>query len=444
MDYKVVMPRLSDSMDEGMLVDWKIRPGDRVKNGDVIAEVESDKAVMEIQTFKSGVVKSLLVDAGTVVPVGTGIAVIDTDAAGAAEAVPAEKAPEAQHPAAETKPAEVKPAPQQAADMPKPAEPPETVTVPSSPDIIDIILGKEISEAIPSSFSGGSASPRAREAAARYGLDIDALQKEGVLPVPAHFDDIKRYYIRRYFTPKALELIARYHLSTDLFESGRKHDEAEVKRYIETHEIPLPEPLDIAKRSMIAMLNEAAKKPVYHMSDTLDARLFERYESKEATVTVWLLRLFAEAMMRHRSFRMTLDTDTVQVWPNADISLAMAEGELLYMPVFRSLNKKSVAEIAQELQQYKSKLKARRLSPDDLTGSTFGISNLGMTGVAQFDAMINKNDCAIAAIGAQAQAGIAVTLTVDHRIVNGYQAALFMQELKALAVDEMFFKEAAK
>ncbi len=448
MDYKVVMPRLSDSMDEGMLVDWKIKPGDRVKNGDVIAEVESDKAVMEIQTFKSGVVTSLLVDAGTVVPVGTGIAVIDTDAAGAAEAAPVKKAPEIQHPAAETKPAEAKAAPQQAADTPKPAEPetepPKTETVPSSPNIVDIILGKEISEAIPSSFSGGNASPRARASAAQYGLDIDALQKEGALPVPAHFDDIKRYYIHRYFTPKALELIAKYHLATDLFETGKKHDEAEIKAYIQTHEIPLPEPLDIVKRSMIAMLSEAAKKPIYHMSDTLDARLFERYESKEATVTVWLLKLFAEAMMRHRSFRMTLDTDTVQVWPNANISLAMAEGELLYMPVFKSLNKKSVAEIAQALQQYKSKLKARRLSQDDLTGSTFGISNLGMTGVAQFDAMINKNDCAIAAIGAQVQAGISVTLTVDHRIVNGYQAAQFMQELKALAADEMFFKEAAK
>lgn len=430
MDYKIVMPRLSDSMDEGMLIAWKIHLGDIIKSGDVIAEVESDKAVMEIETFKSGVVTSLLVEAGATVTVGTPIAVIDTDIKTLV---------------ASPTPSEVTPTQAEVPEVSHLVEQTETQVQPLEPAVSpSIVLNKETMPSIPSSFSGGNASPRARAEAAMRGLDIETLQKEKVLPVPAHYADIKRYYISRYFTPKALKLIATYHLSTDLFEKGKKHDEVEVRGYIEAHEVPLPEPLDIAKRAMIAMLEEAAKKPVYHMSDRLDTQLFKQYESREATVTVWLIKLFGEAMMHHSYFRMTLNSETLQIWPDANISLAMAEGELLYMPVFKAVNKKSIVEISAELKSYKAKLKARRLSKDELSGSTFGISNLGMTGVASFDAMINKNDCAIAAVGAEEEMKISVTLTVDHRLVNGFQAAEFMQTLKELAVNALFFKEISK
>jgi len=436
MDYKVVMPRLSDSMDEGMLVEWKIHPGDQVKSGDVIAEVESDKAVMEIQTFKSGRVKSLLLNSGTLVPVGTAIAVIDTEATAVSAPGVKKESPKAEAP-------EVKKGPAQA-EVPSATAIKDMTQESPAQNIVDTVLKKELSVVLPSTFSGGNASPRARAEAAKYALDIEMLQKEEKLPVPAHYEDIKRYYIRRYFTPKALHVIAKYHLSTDLFEAGKKHDEAEIEQYVKMHEIPLPEPIDIAKRSMITMLDNAAKKPIYHMSDQLDTQLLKQYETKKTTVTVWLLKLFATAMMRHDSFRTTLESDTLQVWPNANISLAMAQGDLLYMPVFKAVNKSSIAELTAQLQEFKEKLKTRRLSRDDLSGSTFGISNLGMTGIRQFDAMINKDDCAIAAIGTEIESTITVTLTVDHRLINGFQAAQFMQELKALAEDTMFFKEAIK
>ena len=178
------------------------------------------------------------------------------------------------------------------------------------------------------------------------------------------------------------------------------------------------------------------------MNDWLDTELFKQYEGHNATVTVWLIKLFGEAMMRHHHFRMTLNSETIQTWPDANISLAMAEGELLYMPVFKAVNKKSIADIFAELKSYKTKLKTRHLSKDNMSGSTFGISNLGITGVASFDAMINKNDCAIAALGAGEEMKMSVTLTIDHRLINGFQAAQFMQTLKALATDALFFKEA--
>ncbi|BAF72164.1 2-oxo acid dehydrogenase subunit E2 [Sulfurovum sp. NBC37-1] len=446
MDYKVVMPRLSDSMDEGQLVEWKIRPGDVVRNGDVIAEVESDKAVMEIQIFKSGTVKELLIDAGSTVPVGTPMAVIDTDVGSGSSVKTEEKSKEQNSTSvsAAQKPTETVPV--------KEKRPPavETKKAPvetqaSVPSAIDILMGiSDTSTEEKSSYTGGNASPRARALAAKYGLDIETLQNEGKLPVPAHSADVKGYWLRRYFTPKALELIARYNLSIDLFEARKKHDEAEIIAYIQSHEVPLPEPIDMPHKAMIAIVNAAQKRPVYHMTDRIDATLLNHYVSKDLTITVWLLKLFAEAMMRQKYFRLTLTDDHMQLWPNASISVAMAHGEYLYMPVFKTVNTKNPAAIAEELHQFKTKISQKKLTKEDLTGSTFGISNLGMTGIEQFDAMINKDDCAIAAIGSEIEGRITVTLTVDHRIVNGYQAALFMQELKTLAQDEMFFKEVAQ
>ncbi|AKF24967.1 hypothetical protein YH65_05860 [Sulfurovum lithotrophicum] len=445
MDYKVVMPRLSDSMDEGQLVEWKIRPGDVVRNGDVIAEVESDKAVMEIQTFKSGTVKELLIDAGSTVPVGTPMAVIDTDTDSGSSIKTEEKSKEQSKPApAIEKPVETVSAKEKHSPAPEMKKAP-VETRASAPSTIDMLMGiSGTSTEEKSSYTGGNASPRARALAAKYGLDIETLQNEGKLPVPAHSADVKGYWLRRYFTPKALELIARYNLSIDLFEARKKHNESEIKAYIESHEVPLPEPIDMPHKAMIAIVNSAQKRPVYHMTDHIDATLLNRYVSKDLTITVWLLKLFAEAMMRQKYFRLTLTDDHMQLWPNASISVAMAHGEYLYMPVFKAVNGKRPAAIAEELQQFKTKISQKRLTKEDLTGSTFGISNLGMTGIEQFDAMINKDDCAIAAIGSETEGRITVTLTVDHRIVNGYQAALFMQELKTLAQDEMFFKEAAQ
>jgi pyruvate dehydrogenase E2 component (dihydrolipoamide acetyltransferase) len=119
----------------------------------------------------------------------------------------------------------------------------------------------------------------------------------------------------------------------------------------------------------------------------------------------------------------------------------MAHNEALYMPVFKDLNLKDIEKIAEEMQLLKNAVKAGSLSPEQMQGSTFGLSNLGMTGIERFDAMINGKDCGIAAVGSDIDGKIAVTLTIDHRIINGYQAAEFMQTLKSLAVDPLFFKE---
>ena len=569
MAYEIVMPQLSDSMEEGKLISWKVKPGDHVKVGDVIAEVESDKAIMEVQSFKEGTVKELKVQEGQSVPVGTVIAVIEPTgsitseklgvrseerakpaasneelgtrneepkekpgapneelgtrneepkakpaASSAQSAVGSRQSEERAKPAASNEEPKEKPgAPneelgtrneepkakpaassaqsavgsRQSEERAKPVasneepkaktgalneelgtrnEEPKEKSVKSKKSndkeaqraiqttndetsILDQILGlNETSPSIQHPTSKiqnpgeatGVASPKARALAAKYGLDIEALQEESKLPTPAHEADVKRYYYRRYFTPKALKLLHEYGLSPELFPVGKKHSEKEILAYIAEHEIPKPEPLSPMRKAIIATVTQAQQKPVYHIYDAIDATLLKTHESERYTLTVWLLKLFSEAMMRHEDFRKTLSGDAFQLWPNASIALAMADGEALYMPVFRDLNRKSVAQIADELAAMKEKVKAGRVTPGDLKGSTFAISNLGMTGIERFDAMINARDCGIAAIGSEIEGKISVTLTLDHRIVNGWQGAQFMQTLKELAKEKTLFK----
>ncbi len=466
MAYNIVMPQLSDSMEEGKLISWKVKPGDRVKVGDVIAEVESDKAIMEVQTFHEGTVKELKVKEGESVPVGTVIAVIEEAGAkpaasneelGTRQEEPKEE-PAVSNEKTEDKNDEVKEELQKTS-QPSTAESSndkearsavqttnDKISTNDEGSILDEILGEtepstqHQTSDIQHPGEAGVASPKARALAAKWGLDIEALQKEGKLPTPAHERDIKKYYYSRYFTAKALKLLQEYNLSPERFAVGKKHTEKEILDYIAEHEIPKVEPLDPMRKAIIATVSEAQKKPVYHIYDAIDATLLKAHESDRFTLTVWLLKLFGEAMMRHEDFRKTLGDGGFQLWPGASISLAMAHGEALYMPVFRDLNRKTPDQIADELARMKEKVKTGRVTPEDMKGSTFGISNLGMTGITRFDAMINGQDTGIAAIGSEVEGKISVTLTLDHRAVNGWQGAQFMQTLKELAQDKEFFK----
>ena len=246
------------------------------------------------------------------------------------------------------------------------------------------------------------------------------------------------------FSPEAWKLLMQYRLSPELFVSKERVGTDDITAYIQEHEVPLPQPLSPIQQVIIKNVSEAAKRPVYRIYDGIDAELLRAHETKELTLTVWIIKMIAEAMMQNPATRMSLDTNTFQLWPNASISLAMAHGEALYMPVFKDVNKKSVDQIAEELRVYKERVRNGRVLAANLIGSTFGISNLGMTGIARFDALVNRNDTGIAAIGSETQGQISVTLTIDHRFINGWQAAEFMQTIKRLAEDPEFFQSAIK
>ncbi|GAB6034302.1 dihydrolipoamide acetyltransferase family protein [Galenea microaerophila] len=428
MSYEIVMPQLSDSMEEGTLISWKVKEGQTVKTGDVIAEIESDKAIMDVQTFKSGTVQKLLVKENEVVPVGQVIAVIDTESSSnesiseSSAAAPQEKS---RAPAKEQTPIEKKIPTSKLvpnADSSQTDEPATAVKIPS-------IKAQEQT----------GISPKARAKAAQYGIDIQAILKRSSTKI-VHEKEIDAYLKMHYFTPKALSLLEQYHLDYALFDLNHKIDEAEVQAYIEQHQLALPQPLTSMQKAIIASVSEAAQKPIYHLYDHLDASLLLAHK-KNYSMTTWLIKIFAKTMMAHEAFRSHLEKDHLIIDPHASLAIAVADAKNLYMPVIKAADKLSVVEIGKQLARFKDKLQTKSFRAEEMQGSNFGISNLGMLGVESFDAMINKNDSGIAAIGGLIDNKISVTLTIDHRLINGYEAALFMRDLKNEVLNPQNFEE---
>ncbi len=408
--YEIVLPQLSDSMDEGKLVAWKVHEGDNVNVGDVIAEVESDKAIMEVQTFKAGRVKELLLKEGESAPVGTVIARIETEATPQKEQEKLQRKEEPKPKTQTPKPPKVK----------HPQTPP-----PLKPDPHPITNAHGI-------------SPKARALAAKYGIDASTLMDHFASDT-LHSEDVLAYLKEHYFTPKAQQLLEEYALDINAFSLDHKIDSVEVQEYIEAHNLPKALPLDAMHKAIIATVAAAAQKPVYHIYGSLDASLMLAHENY--SITAWLIKHIAKAMMAHEEFRSSIKDDRLLVAPHASISVAVAKKGKLYMPVVKNAQSKSIEEIANDLSNFKNKLETNGFSPEDLAGSSFGISNLGMLGIERFDAMINKNDTAIAAVGAiNEQKELSITFTIDHRLVNGYEAALFIQTLKHIVTDPKEYK----
>ena len=403
MDYKIIMPVLSDTMDKGKLIKWRVKEGDVVHKGDVIAEVESDKAIMEVQTFKDGVVKKLLVHEGDEVPVKEPIAIIDTEAVSQASTPPAQKPKK-----------EEKPKTTQTKPKPKPQE--------EVPPIIEELL--EPKKPLPK----GSASPAAKKEAATLGIDIEELQKEQRLPTPAHIKDIQKIQLERYFTPKALKLLKEYNIEASNFSLDHKIDGDEVLSYIKANNIPKTLPLSSNRKAVRDNVEQTAKKPVYYVFETFDIKKYEGIK-----LTSLFLKAIGDAMQKHPLSRAVLSGDTYKIYPHSNISVAVAKEDALYMVVCKNIEEKSLKEIDAWVRE----VKKRSYTPDDLQGSTFGISNLGMFGIERFSAMINKQDCGIAAFGALQDSKIEVTFTFDHRILNGVDAAKFVIDIKK-ALKELY------
>lgn len=415
MAYEILMPQLSDSMDKGKLISWKVSVGDSIKVGDVIAEVESDKAIMEVQSFQDGTLQEILAKEGEEVEVGKVIARIQTDTTPLAKAEPTPK--------------------------PKQQEKPniQPTTKPKGTDQ-DLKEPKSDTSTTPAT-NLATASPKAKLSAKREHIDIQTLQQQNKLPTPTHQADIKKFVAKRYFTPKAYSLIEEYGIDSDNFELTHKYKSSDIKEYITKHNIPKIIPLTPNQQSVIKSVNLSATKPVYHIYDEIDSNYLESYSDEVHTMSVWLLKLISVAMRKHPSFRSRLKDDTsIELFDSVSVCVAMSVDGRLYMPVIKDIEHLSILDISSKLQELKSKAKNNKLTPQDMQGSTFGISNLGMTGIKSFDAMINGDDCGIVAIGSSIDGKISVSLSLDHRLINGFEGALFMQTLKSLAKDKSFFK----
>jgi len=362
---KVVMEALSPTMEEGRLVEWKKNEGDPIAVGDILAEVETDKAVMELVARGAGVLIKQLVPAGTTVPVAQPVAWIGA----VGEAIPGgDSAPAA--PAAPAQPAETEPVVTPAAA----ATP--TVAVSSSPVPGVAASGRD------SGLPDGrvKASPLAKRIAADRGVDLAAVAGSG---------------------PEG-RVIAR-----DLDALAASTPTASLASAISVSafvDLPLSQMRKaIAKR----LVQSIGPIPTFYLTAEVDMErandartaLLAVDEKGKFSFNDLIIRAAAAALRQHPNVNAWWLDDHIRQWQDVHIGVAVAIEDGLITPIIRHADQKGLREIAAEVRELAGRAREKRLKPEEYTGATFSISNLGMFGIDEFTAIINPPEAAILAIG---------------------------------------------
>ncbi len=416
MEYKIIMPRLTDTMEVGKIVRWLKKVGDKVQKNEPIVEVESDKAVMEVPSFKEGVLVKILAEEGDEVPVGEPIAILETEEEKAKEEI--EKKEEKTE-KEEKKKEKLK----------------EEISL--LPEDLEKILQTVEEEKLPE----GTASPAARKVAKELGIDIEKLQKEGKLPSPAHEKDIKEFFYSQFFTKSALDVLKEYKLSAEevykALKDKKRIDKKAVFEYIEINNIPKEEEINSVQKSLIQNLKKSLEIPVYHIYQDIDLSAINWDEKR--TLTAWIIKVFAEIIKEEPLLRTVYRKDTYLVYPSVNVSVAVATEGKLYAPVIKQADKKTVEEISSLLRSFKEKAQKGSFSLDELKGGTFAISNLGMFGIDFFDAIIPPEHVGIVAIGREKENGkTTFVFSFDHRVINGREGAIIVEKVKKRFEDKEY------
>jgi pyruvate dehydrogenase E2 component (dihydrolipoyllysine-residue acetyltransferase) len=440
---KVVMPKLSEQMETGKIIKWLKQEGDRIQSGDILAEVETDKADVEMEAFGTGLLRKILVPAGAAAPVGTLIGVIaesnDDIASVVGQAGGAAAAPAATGAAATemaSRPAEVPPQPRRedpAARTPSPAAGP---TAPVRPAIAPAPAASAPrppaqapapAAATPAPAGGGrvKASPLARKIAAQSGVNLSLLQGSG----PGG------RVVRRDVEAAST--------------TGAAHPAVAAPAGAEFEDRPLSQ-----MRAIIAKRMPLSKAPVPHFYVSSEIAMDRAWALREElnrlegqpkiSVNDFVVRGCALALLQHPGVNASFQGESIRVFHRAHIGIAVALEDGLITPVLRDADTKSIARIALEARDLAERARARKLRVPELTGATFSISNLGMLDVTEFSAIINPPEGAILAVGAVRKVPVVtedglgvgrrmmVTLSCDHRVMDGAMGARFLQDVKRL------------
>lgn len=420
------MPKLSDTMEEGTIVEWKKKSGDEVKAGDVLAEVESDKATFDLEAESDGVL-SILVEQGVPAKIGAPIARIGEGSAAPAKAKaspspPKDEQPEAP-PAAEPEKPTAKPASAKKAVAEQPAEP-----VASASDGEAAGVESEL----PDDGARVKASPLAKRIAAELGVDLAGVKGSGPDGRIVKEDVVAA--------------------------SGKKQVERRKPAVAARSTAQDVEVIDPSRmQATIARRMAEAKSTVPEFTVTVEARVDQavsmRQQLKDSvpgadkvTMTDMLLRACALALRKFPEVNTSWVEGRFNRKRSINIGLAVApsQGVGLLVPVVHEADMKDLVQISIESRQVIERARSGRPNEGDLSGATFSISNLGMFGVDEFTAIINPPEAAILAVGAIKDVPVVeegrivpgkvmrMTLSVDHRVFYGATAAQFMAEVKRL------------
>jgi pyruvate dehydrogenase E2 component (dihydrolipoamide acetyltransferase) len=394
---KVVMEALSPTMEEGRLVEWKKNEGDAVAPGDVLAEVETDKAVMELAARAAGTLIKQVVPVGTTLPVGGIVAWLG--AKGDAAPAPAKAA-----------------APAATAAAPAAAPAPSAVSAP------------------PASSDRVKASPLAKKIAKEKGLDLGRVQGSG----PAG-----RVVLRDLEGASAQTAVsaAKAPLATGRASTGAPGVVFEDVALTQIRKT-------IAKR----LSQSLGPIPTFYL--TMDVDMTRAAEAREALKALGpegkvsfndiIIKAVATALVQHPACNAWWMDDRIRIWHEANIGMAVAVEDGLITPVIRNAESKSLRQISAESRDLAGRARERKLKPDEYTGSSFSLSNLGMFDIEHFTAIINPPEAGILAVGKVREEPAVVngqvvvrqkmrmTMSCDHRAIDGATGSAFLKTLKNL------------
>ena len=422
---QVVMPKLSPTMEEGQLSRWLKKEGDKVSMGEPLAEIDTDKATMEMQALANGVLRKILIGEGESAPLGQAIAIIgeaDEDIAALLKSIESKPA-KASSATAESEPPGA-PAPDATPADTKPS--PSTDGKPAADDSRD--GGRQL------------ISPIAARMAAEAGINLKSVQGSGpggrivkrdieaaagAKPGPARG------------APQLTPMVAAQHKPGTVYGPSSFRDE------------PLSEMRRTIARRLVTSLGPV---PHFFLTSEIDMEraadmrrsINELYPDVKLSINDIVIKMTAAALMQHPKVNASFQDKTVRYYEHADLGIAVATENGLITPVVRSAELKSLLEIAGEVRELATRARARKLKPEEYTGASFSISNLGMFGIDEFTAVINPPEGAILAVGAMAPKPVAhdgqivirqtmrVTMSCDHRVIDGAIGAQFLQTFKQI------------
>jgi pyruvate dehydrogenase E2 component (dihydrolipoamide acetyltransferase) len=450
----VPIPKLGQSEETVIIESWCAKEGDVIKKGDILFEVETDKAVLEVESQFEGTLLKIVTPAGKEVPVMTAACVLGEKG----EELPVIEAPQAPAP---------KPAPEKKA-APAPA-PKAAAPAAQSPKT----AGQARQEDVPFEPTSSSApapvlhkpnpSPRARKYAADFLINLDKVTGTGGDVCRVTEADVKNYletsgYMDKKITPTAFNLAKKEELellAIDGTGDNGRITMADVKDAVNEK----PQVMN-TMRKIIAQRLTQSKQQIPHfyvttsidMSDLMAFRKELKAEDINLSVNVFIVKAVALALKEFPFVNAMVQGDSVIRKSKVNVGVAVSVNNGLVVPVVRNTDKKALDEIHAEVAELAGKARDGKLGPDDMKGGTFTISNMGMMNVENFGAIINPGEAAILAVSSSIPTPVVkdgeivirdmmkVTLSCDHRVIDGAMGAEFVNAIKAKLEDIELWK----
>lgn len=407
----VYMPKLSDTMTEGVVAEWHKKVGDAVKSGEVLAEIETDKATMEFESFYDGVLLHIGVEKGKPTPVNALLAIIGQ--AGEDVAALIAQAGSGEAPAATSAPASEPTSAPAAVVAEVPAAKPAPVAA-ATPAAV-----------VPANTNGRIlASPLAKKLAEEKGVDLSF--------VPGTGEGGR-------ITKRDVDHYVPYNAPSRPASSGI----AQAESFVD-------EPVSQMRKTIARRLAESKfTAPHFYLTISIDMdnaiaarKAMNSQEGVKVSFNDMVVKAVAMSLKKHPAINSSWLGDVIRRNQHVHIGVAVAVDEGLLVPVVRFADSKGLSQIGEEVKVFAQKAKDKKLQPSDWEGNTFTISNLGMFGIEQFTAIVNPPDSCILAVGGISQEPVVkngqvvpgnimkVTLSCDHRVVDGASGAAFLQTFK--------------